>query len=189
MRCPVQGDTGGCVMLGLVFKWFPLCEFSLYDTPPYLPMMYSNTVLISGPATQILISSYSCVFFLLIFTAIKLVHLLLWALSIFLYIPYIQSLPSWLCGFNLKFVRLVGMFWVFFLSHTAPGFLLWFCFFPPLHVGLSPGVFLLRLPWRTWICPSGGQVWRWCSCLGRGGSGSTGYSGPLATKEAGNTVL
>ena len=27
------GATGGQVMLGLVFKWFPLCEFSLFDTP------------------------------------------------------------------------------------------------------------------------------------------------------------
>ena len=28
-----QGTTGGCVMLGFVFKWFPLCEFSLFDIP------------------------------------------------------------------------------------------------------------------------------------------------------------
>ena len=33
MRCPAQGATGGWMMLGLVFKWFPLCEFSLFDTP------------------------------------------------------------------------------------------------------------------------------------------------------------
>ena len=33
MRHPAQGATGGWVMLGLVFKWFPLCEFSLFDTP------------------------------------------------------------------------------------------------------------------------------------------------------------
>ena len=33
MRCPAQGATGGCVMLGLVFKWFPFCEFLLFDTP------------------------------------------------------------------------------------------------------------------------------------------------------------
>ena len=33
MRYPVQGATGGCVMPGLVFKWFPLCEFSLFDNP------------------------------------------------------------------------------------------------------------------------------------------------------------
>ena len=33
MRPPEQGSTGGWVMPGLVFKWFPLCEFSLFDTP------------------------------------------------------------------------------------------------------------------------------------------------------------
>ena len=30
---PAQGATAGWVMKGLVFKWFPLCEFSLFDTP------------------------------------------------------------------------------------------------------------------------------------------------------------
>ena len=29
MRHPVQGVTGGWVMPGLVFKWFPLCELIL----------------------------------------------------------------------------------------------------------------------------------------------------------------
>ena len=33
MRHPTQGATGGWVMPGLVFMWFPLCEFSLFDTP------------------------------------------------------------------------------------------------------------------------------------------------------------
>ena len=33
MRCPAQDTTGGWVMLGLVFKLFPLQEFSLFDTP------------------------------------------------------------------------------------------------------------------------------------------------------------
>ena len=33
MRCPIQGAAGGWVMLGLVLRWFPLCEFSLFDTP------------------------------------------------------------------------------------------------------------------------------------------------------------
>ena len=33
MRCPAQDATGGWVMPGLIFKWFPLCEFSLFDTP------------------------------------------------------------------------------------------------------------------------------------------------------------
>ena len=27
------GCYGGWVMPGLVVKWFPLCEFSLFDTP------------------------------------------------------------------------------------------------------------------------------------------------------------
>ena len=30
MRHPAQGATGDWVMLGLVFKWCPFCEFSLY---------------------------------------------------------------------------------------------------------------------------------------------------------------
>ena len=33
MRHPAQGATGGWVMLDPVFEWFPLCEFSLFDTP------------------------------------------------------------------------------------------------------------------------------------------------------------
>ena len=33
MRGPAQVATGGWVMLGLVFKRFPLCEFSLFDLP------------------------------------------------------------------------------------------------------------------------------------------------------------
>ena len=32
MRHPAQGATGGWMMPGLVFKRFPLCEFSLFDT-------------------------------------------------------------------------------------------------------------------------------------------------------------
>ena len=32
MRRPAQGATGCWLMPGLVFKWFPLCEFSLFDT-------------------------------------------------------------------------------------------------------------------------------------------------------------
>ena len=33
-----------------------------------------------------------------------------------------------MCGRNLQLVQLVGRFGVFFLSHTAPGFQLWFYF-------------------------------------------------------------
>ena len=60
--------------------------------------------------------------------------------------------------------------------------------FPPLHVGHPLGL-LLRLLWRTWVCPTEGQVWRWCSYLGHRGSGSTRYSGELAARAAGNIVL
>ena len=80
-----------------------------------------------------------------------------------------------------------GKVLVFFLSHTAPGFLLWFNFH--LCVWVVHWGLLLRLPWGTWVCPSEGQVWRWCSCLGHKGSGSTGYSGELVAGAAGNTVL
>ena len=33
MKHPVQDATGSWVMSGLVFKWLPLWEFSLFDTP------------------------------------------------------------------------------------------------------------------------------------------------------------
>ena len=129
--------------------------------------MPSNTVLVSGPAlgaAQNLIWSYACVFLLPMSTAIRTsVFSFVGALNVLLYIPQTQSLPSFSCGFNLQLVRLVGRFWVFFLSHTAPGFQLWFYFHLSMwvvHWGL-----LLRLPWRTWVCPNEGQVWRLCSCL------------------------
>ena len=53
-----------------------------------------------------------------------------------------------------------------------------------VHWGL-----LLRLPWRAWVCPCESQAWKWCSCLGCRGSGSTRYSGTLVAKAAENTVL
>ena len=79
-------------------------------------------------------------------------------------------------------LQLVRWFWVFLLSHTAPGFQLWFYFHLCMwvvHWGL-----LLMLPWRTWVCHYEGQVWRWCSCLGCRGSGSTRYSGELVARAA-----
>ena len=82
---------------------------------------------------------------------------------------------------------MVGRFWVFFLSHTAPGFQLWFYFH--LYMWVFNGGLLLRMPWRTWVCPCESQVWRWCSCLGPRDSGSTSYSGELVARAAGNIVL
>ena len=117
----------------------------------------------------------------------ELVRFLLWELSMAFYVFHIHrvclvdhvdlicSLYSWWEGF------------VYFLSHTTPGFQLWFYFHLwiwAVHWGL-----LLRLPWRTWVCPCEDQVWRWCCCLGRRGSGSTSYSGELVARAAGNIVL
>ena len=51
------------------------------------------------------------------------------------------------------------------------------------------GSLFLRLPWRTWVCPCEGQVWRWCSCVGHKGSGCTRYSGELAARAKGNIVF
>ena len=143
--------------------------------PPHLPRMPSSTVLISGPAVgaaQILIWSYSYVFLSPMSTAIRTsAFSFVGVLNDLLYIPQTQSLLSWSCRFNLQLVQLMGKFWVFFLRHTAPGFQLWFYFHLWLwviHWGL-----LLRLPWRAWVCPCEGQVWRWCSCLGHRDSGST----------------
>ena len=160
-------------------------------SPPHLARIPSNTVLISGPvlgAAQILICSYSPVVLPPVSTAIRdSAFSFVGALSDLSYVPQTQRLPRWSCGFNQQLVQLVGGFWVFFLSHTAPGCQLWFylhlCMWA-IHWGL-----LLRLPWRAWVCPFKGQVWRWCSCLGHRGSGSTRYSGELAARAAGNVVL
>ena len=117
----------------------------------------------------------------------ELMHFLLWELSMSFYIFHRHSLSRWSCRFNLHLVKLVRMFWGFFLRHTAPGFQLWFYFHLcmwVIHWGL-----LLRLPWRTWVCPCEGQVWRWCSCLSCRGPGNTRYSGELAARAAGNIVL
>ena len=72
-------------------------------------------------------------------------------------------------------------------SHTAPEFQLWFYFHLcmwVIHWGLGPEAALEDLG-----LPCEGQVWRWCSCLGCRGSGSTRYSEGLAAREAGNIVL
>ena len=64
---------------------------------------------------------------------------------------------------------------------------MWFYFY--LYMWVVYWGLLLRLPWRTWVCPCEGQVWRLCSCLGYRGCGSTRYSGELAARAAGNIVL
>ena len=75
----------------------------------------------------------------------------------------------------MQLVQLVRRFWIFFLCHSAPGFQLWFYFH--LYMWVVHWGLLLRLPWRGWVYPCECQVWRWCTCLGHWGSGSTRYSG------------
>ena len=117
----------------------------------------------------------------------ELVRFLLWELSMtFLVFRRQQSLPSWLCGFNLQSVQLVGRFWVFFLE-TLLRFQL--CFYFHLYMWVLHWGLTLRLPWRTWVCPCDGQVWRWCSCLGRRGSDSTRRVRELVARVAENNVL
>ena len=60
--------------------------------------------------------------------------------------------------------------------------------FPPLHV-VHPLGFAPEAALEDLVCPCEVQVWRWCSCLGGRGSGSTRYSGELAAWAAGNIVL
>ena len=160
-----------------------------HNSPPHFPRMPPNTALISGPvlgAAQILIFSCSCVFLLPMYKAIRTsAFSFVGALNGLLYF-HRHSLPSWLCGFNLQLVQLVERFWVFFLSCIAPGFQLWFYFY--LCMWVIQWDLLLRLPWRTWVSLSEGQVQRWCSCLGHSSSGSTRYSGELAAMAAGNVL-
>ena len=73
------------------------------------------------------------------------------------------------------------------LSHTAPGFQL--CFYLYLCIWVIHRNLFLRLPWRTWVYPTEGQVWRWHSCLGRRDPDSTRYSGEPAAVAAWNMVL
>ena len=122
-------------------------------SPPHLPRMPSKTVLLSGPvvgAAQILIWFYSYIFLPPISTAIRTSVFSLWELSMTFYILHRHS---WLCGFNLQLVQLVGRFGVFLLSHTAPGFQLWFYFHLytwVVHWGLAPEAALEHLGLPLW---------------------------------------
>ena len=73
----------------------------------------------------------------------------------------------------------MGRVLILFLSHTAPGVHLW------LHLHLCMWVshrkFLLKLHWRTWVCPSEDHVWRWHSCWDHRDPGSARYTGELVT--------
>ena len=172
----------------LLLEYFPslgiTVDLTSLGCPPTLYWLLSGLAL---GAAQILIWSYSSVFLPPMSTAIRTsVFSFVGALNTF-YIFQIQRLSSWSYGFNLQLVQLVGRFWVFFLHHTAPRLQLWFYFHLGMwviHWGL-----LLRLHWRTWVCPCEGQVWRWCSCLGCRGSVSIRHTRQLVARVAENIVL
>ena len=117
----------------------------------------------------------------------ELVCFLLWELSMTFYIFHrhkvclvdcvdlICSLYNWWEGFGSSLATLPLGFNCGFISTSA--------------CGSSTGGLLLRLPWRAWVCPCEGQVWRWCSCLGCRGCCSTRYSGELVARAAGNIAL
>ena len=167
----------------LLSESFPSLE-SLSTSSPYNALQHCADLWTCYGEAQILIWSYSCVFLPPMSTAIRTsAFSFVGALSALLYISQTESaqLIVWI------FSEVVGRLQVFFLSHPAPGFQLWFYFHLCMwvvHWGLH-----LRLPWRAWVCPCEGQVWRCCSCLGHRGSGSTRYSGELTVREAGNIVL
>ena len=60
MRRPAQGATGGWVMLGLVFKWFPLCEFSLF-IQEFLMSVFSGQGMKEGLPRYVPLFSYATV--------------------------------------------------------------------------------------------------------------------------------
>ena len=60
-------------------------------------------------------------------------HFLLWELSVSFYVFHRHTVCLVDRGFNLQLVQLVGRFWVFFLSHTAP-WVSTVVLFPPMHV-------------------------------------------------------
>ena len=150
--------------------------------------MPSGTVLVSGPAVgaaQIPIWSYSCVFLPPMSTAVSTSAFSFEGpLSGLLCIPQTQSLPGWSCGFNLQLVQLVGRCGSSYLVTLPLGFN---CGFNSTSACGRPLSFAPEAALEGLGLPLWGQVWRWCSCLGRrvlaapgtrgvGGQGSRKYS-------------
>ena len=79
-------------------------------SPPTLPRMFSNTLLITVPGmeiAQILIWTYSYVFLLNCPQLKEPVYFPLWEVSVTFCIFHRHSLTSWSCGFKLQVVQLV----------------------------------------------------------------------------------
>ena len=118
----------------------------------------------------------------------ELVHLLLWELSTPFYtyhrhrvclddrVDLTCSLSSWWEGFGSSSLATLPLgFNCGFISTSAHG--------------SSTGVCSWGCPGGLGFAPVRARCGGRCSCLGRRGSGSTRYSGVLAARAAGNTVL
>ena len=103
------------------------------------------------------------------------------------YIFHRHSLTSWSCGFNLQLYS----WWEGFRSSSLATQPLGFnCVFIYISAcGSSTGVCSWGCPGGLGFAPVRARCGGRCSCLGRRGSGSTRYSGVLAARAAGNTVL
>ena len=62
---------------------------------------------------------------------------------------------------------------------------MWFYFH--LYMWVVHWGLLLRLPWRTWVCPSEGSMWKCCRCLGLQGLWQ--HQVHLAARAAENIVF
>ena len=136
-------------------------------SPPCLPRVPSNSGLVSNsdlvlllsvPASNVHSCQNQCVFFC------KSSHCLFHRYRVCLVdcVYLIRSLYSWWEGFGSSFLATLPLdFYLWFYLHLC----MW-----AIHRCL-----LLRLPCRTWVCPSEGWVWRWHSCLSCRGPGSIRY--------------
>ena len=116
----------------------------------------------------------------------ELVHFLWWELSETFYIfhrhrVYLVDHMDLICSFTAG-GKVLGL-----LPYPHCPWVSNVVLFPHLNWFVHWGL-LLKLPWRTWVCPCEGLVWRWCSCLGHRDYGSTMYSEELAARAAGNIV-
>ena len=137
---------------------FPCCE-SQSTLPPWDALQYWAGLWTCCGESSDSNMVHSCVFLPLMSTSASVsAFSFSGSLIVLLCIPQTKSLPSWSCRFKMQLVLLVGKFCVLFVSHTAPGFQLWF--YLHLCVWVIHRGFLLSLPWRTWVCPREDQMWR-----------------------------
>ena len=118
----------------------------------------------------------------------ELVHFLLWERSMALYIFHRHRVCL---ADRVDLICILYRWWEGFGSSSLATLSLGFnCgFISTCACGRPLGFKLLRLPWRAWVCPCEGQLWRWCSFLDCRGSGSTRYSWGLTATAAENIIL